>query len=145
MDGQHGRPWRILVVDDDTLQLGFLEALLEECGCHVLPASCLSEAVRLMDGDAKPQAALVDYRLHKGETGLMVIQELRQRCGYDVPVLILTAERSPDTLQRITASGVPFVNKPVDETWLCAKVAELRAGSGWSVGGDETASVVTAA
>jgi CheY-like chemotaxis protein len=127
MDRQRERygPLKILVVDDDKLLLSLLETFLEACGCDVLPASCLREAIILMDGVQKPDAALVDYRLQEDETGLMVIHELRQRCGWTTPAVILTAEVSLEALRGISDSGIRMVSKPINADTLHAVVAEM--------------------
>ncbi|HAV86715.1 MAG TPA: hybrid sensor histidine kinase/response regulator, partial [Pseudomonas sp.] len=56
---------------------------------------------------------LADYHLDHEVTGWEVAQALRERFARDIPVVMITADRSDECRQALQGFGVPVLNKPV--------------------------------
>lgn len=69
---------RLLVVDDDSQQLGLRKLLLEGSGHEVAVAEGAPEANRLLD-EFRPEVVVMDLRLPKLMDGLELIRSVHQR------------------------------------------------------------------
>ncbi|MGH0028194.1 MAG: ATP-binding protein [Myxococcota bacterium] len=111
---------RVLVVDDDPRVRAASLALLRSWGCETREAGGLREARAQLADAWEPELLLVDYELADGEDGLEVARGLRETLGRELYTAVATADRSPETVERIRAAGHPLLGKPV-------KPARLRA------------------
>jgi CheY-like chemotaxis protein len=68
---------------------------------------------------------LVDMRLDHGDDGVAAISRLRRQWGRDVPALILTGDTAIGTRERIAASGLPMLEKPVSALRLRSALTRL--------------------
>ena len=113
------RALTVLVVDNDSTIIEASEALFAGFGHRVLGARTIAEAMALA---GQADAALIDYDLDQGETGLTLIDRLRQ----DLPQLTLcmiSAAQDPTLRTALRLRGVPFYAKPVDPELLAAFLA----------------------
>lgn len=117
---------RILIVDDTSTNCILLEALLDEAGYpdsfSVLDPREAVEAFRRYS----PDLVLLDLHMPHLD-GLAVMAALRQEPGAElVPVLMLTADVSPDARQKALAAGIKdFLTKPFDETEVTLRIRNL--------------------
>ena len=120
MQGQIG----FLIENDENLRRA-MGQLLEKWGVDVLEASSGEEALALIDElGIAPDFMLIDQGLGTGISGLDVIAELRARFG-DLPLRLLTADRSATLRAQTEAAAVKMVLKPVDAQGLRAVMAEF--------------------
>lgn len=110
----------VLVIDNDPAILSGMEALLENWGLEVVTARDPAEACVAAALARRPAMAIVDYQLDDGLTGEQAIAALRARANFDLPAMVITADRSEETKARLNALALPILNKPV-------KPAQLRA------------------
>ncbi len=90
----------VLCVDNEPAILDGMRSLLENWHCKVLQASDTAQALAVMsEAGAAPDLILVDYHLAT-ETGIDCIGTIRARAGYDVPAILITADRSPGVEER---------------------------------------------
>ncbi|PWC54648.1 hypothetical protein TSO221_07570 [Azospirillum sp. TSO22-1] len=109
----------VVVVEDDSIVLTALEALLTEWGYGVLTASSGAEAVERIQADGRlPDVLVSDYRLRAGEVGTQAIRLIRQTCGHPIPGVLLTGETAGAALRDAAAEGLLVVHKPVLPTEL---------------------------
>jgi CheY-like chemotaxis protein len=102
-------PRRVLLVEDEYLLADDLRREIEAAGALVLgPVATVGEALRLLDGPDRPDAAVLDVNLG-GDSVFPVARALR-RLG--VPFVFLTGF-DPWALPRDFAD-VPHHEKPVD-------------------------------
>ena len=90
----------VLCVDNEPAILDGMRSLLENWHCKVLQASDAAQAFAVMsEAGAAPDLILVDYHL-AAETGIDCIGAIRAKAGYDVPAILITADRSPGVEER---------------------------------------------
>jgi len=105
----------VLVVDDDLEGLTAMTLLLTLKGCRVLAAGNSQEALQQVERMRGPPSLLVcDFALGPADTGLEVIERLRDEFNEDLPALLITGETSPAQVQLFARSGVEVLHKPVD-------------------------------
>jgi CheY-like chemotaxis protein len=109
------RSYRLLVVDDNEVNLEYMAAILANAGHRALTASNGAEALRLLER-TPPDAAILDIQM-PGMSGIELGRKIRGNPGgrYDprLPLVALTAF-DPEEVGR---SGVDFdgvFDKPVD-------------------------------
>jgi CheY-like chemotaxis protein len=115
----------VLVVDDDPDILQTLGLCLSTEGYRVLMAANGKEALDILDLE-RPSVILLDLMMPVMD-GWQFVAELEQRGRRDVPLLILSADRSVQGhAQQLRASG--HLAKPFDLEELLGKVHQLAAG-----------------
>ena len=127
---------RVLLVEDNEVNLELAVFLLEEAGFVVECARDLPEARRALQGPA-PDLVLMDMNL-KGADGLELVAELRADPRLrGLPVLALTAHAMRGDRERFLAAGCDgYLAKPIDVKSFVPEVARhLRRRSG--AGGEE--------
>jgi signal transduction histidine kinase/ActR/RegA family two-component response regulator len=123
-------PGRILLIDDDAEIRAAMTELLQAHGIDLEAVAGEAEAAALLaSGPAPFRALLCDYRLANGDNGLDVGQRLRARFDLAAPLMLVTGETAPERLQRVRASGVPVLFKPVEATALLRALADLAPGA----------------
>ncbi len=125
----------VAVIDDDAQVRESMSVLLRHWGCDVV-AGASAEDVLACAGSAAAQrlrAAVVDYQLRDGRTGIEAIQALRAVCGSALPALLVSGASSASMLAQVRASGCPWLSKPVAaarlRSWLVQAARELTASS----------------
>jgi two-component system, sensor histidine kinase len=119
----------MLVVDDDPAVRVGTRFVLEDRGARVSVAADPAEALASALAD-RPDAALVDLRLRRGDSGLQLALRLRERWPGLVLILI-SGDRTPDAVRAADAAGLPVLAKPIDAERL---VHALRQASGPTAG-----------
>jgi putative two-component system response regulator len=118
---------RILVVDDERVNVVLLERILEQDGYrNVKSITDPSEAAALYDR-FEPDLVLLDLHMPKLD-GFAVMQLLEGRIPSDtfLPILILTADIRPEIKRRALAAGAKdFVTKPFDRTEVLLRIQNL--------------------
>ena len=115
----------MLVVDDDPDILQTLALCLSTEGYRVLMAANGQEALRVLDRE-KPSVILLDLMMPVMD-GWQFVAELEHRGRRDVPLLILSADRSVQGhAEQLRANG--HLAKPFDLDELLGKVQQLSTG-----------------
>ncbi len=117
----------VLVVDDEAAEVRLLEFLLQAAGvAHVHgitdPRQAVSRCLEL-----RPDLVLLDLRMHPVD-GFVVMEALRAALGEEefLPVLVLTADTTPEVKKRVLAAGAKdFLTKPFDRTEVLLRVRNL--------------------
>ncbi|SDN80718.1 NahK/ErcS family hybrid sensor histidine kinase/response regulator [Vreelandella arcis] len=105
---------RIVCIDNETLILEGMTAMLTGWGCEVFTATSIGGAksiLRNMDGD--PDAILADYHLDNEVTGLMALEALSERLEGAVPGIVITADRTEGVAEQVKRGGYQLLLKPV--------------------------------
>ena len=118
---------RILVVDDERVNVVLLERILEQDGyTNVRSTTDAYEAANLYD-EYEPDLVLLDLHM-PGLDGFAVMELLEQRISSDMflPILILTADIRPEIKRRALSAGAKdFVTKPFDRTEVLLRIQNL--------------------
>lgn len=117
----------ILVEDNDGVRLA-TELFLKLEGHETLSAPSLADAERLLENLQPGDVVIADYHLDEKNTGLDMLMRLRERCGYDVPGVVLSGDL-PSILRSIKTpvTACRFLSKPVDTAALLQAIDELSA------------------
>ena len=120
---------RVLIVDDEPLNLELLRQELEDLGHEVHEARTGEEALRRAN-EHPPDVILLDIMM-PGMDGFEVCRRLKATDGTrDVPVIFMTALSDiADKVAAFQAGGVDYVTKPFQVEEVLARVgthAELR-------------------
>ncbi|MCU1716203.1 NahK/ErcS family hybrid sensor histidine kinase/response regulator [Pseudomonas sp. 5P_3.1_Bac2] len=119
-NGQALAGTQVLCIDNEASILTGMRSLLSRWGCQVWTARNREECEQLLQGNALPQLALVDYHLDDGETGTELMAWLRTRLDCPLPGVVISADGRPELIAQVHAAGLDFLPKPV-------KPAALRA------------------
>lgn len=112
---------RILVVENDPSTADALKRLLHNWDAQVLVYRDLAGvAAGRNAGDAPPDLLILDYHLDDGACGLDVADYLRSLSPAPLPVIVTTADHSPEIEMRAAEIGAELVHKPI-------KPAQLRS------------------
>lgn len=106
-------PRRILVVEDNPLNLKLVRDVLQVAGYHVIEAQSGEEGLRIAAEDP-PDLVLMDLQL-PGIDGTETLRRLRQgTLGADVPVVAVTAFAMAEDRERASQAGFDgYVEKPI--------------------------------
>jgi PAS domain S-box-containing protein len=121
---------RVLMVEDNPVNMLIGVATLERWGARVTQAHDGPEALAAIDAAAEPfDAVLMDVQM-PGMSGHETTRALRQRRGgQGVPVIALTAAALVSEREQAMASGMDdFLTKPIDADRLLATLLRWRQG-----------------
>jgi CheY-like chemotaxis protein/anti-sigma regulatory factor (Ser/Thr protein kinase) len=114
---------RVLVVDDEREVAEATRLLLELEGYEVCIASSQSEALERACAHS-PDLIVSDYHLRGGETGMNVVNSVRERLGEIVPVIFVTGDTAKAAVTDSKIGNAKLLNKPVRADELIAAVRD---------------------
>jgi DNA-binding response OmpR family regulator len=119
---------QILVIEDDTLLRDAVDVILSQAGFVVNGVGTAEDGLALLTR-WRVDLILLDIRL-PGIGGVEALGRLR-RAGHAMPVLMMTADSSAATVQRVMAAGGNgYVLKPFDPDTLLKRVKKALASPG---------------
>lgn len=118
---------RILVVDDEPGNCLLLRAILEEAGYDQIHTISDSRQTEEQCRNWKPDLILLDLMMpHLDGFQVMECLTALPDSGPFLPVLVLTADVSPQTRQRALSQGAhDFLTKPFDHTEVLLRIGNL--------------------
>jgi len=113
---------KILIVDDTTELLFFLDYIFQRNGFEVVTAANGKDAIRIAK-ETNPDVLLVDVMM-PGIDGLEVCRQLRQDADmHDVPILLYSAAVGEEIRQKSLEAGAnEFLGKTINHEELVTKV-----------------------
>ncbi|WP_233873017.1 response regulator [Paraburkholderia adhaesiva] len=115
-------PQRVLVVDDDTMNLRFAARLLRDLGYSGALASDGHKALRLID-EQPFDLVLLDINM-PGMNGQDTLKALRARPGKRLPVLMVSGHGDDDTVRHFSSLGADgLLLKPLAAVQLRQAIA----------------------
>jgi signal transduction histidine kinase/DNA-binding NarL/FixJ family response regulator len=119
---------KVLVVDDDTVNILVAQALLDQLGHHSMVRQDGASALALLDHESF-DAILLDIAM-PGEDGVSIAKKIRARggdCGR-IPILAMTAKVMAESVESYKAVGMNgVVPKPIILDQLERALAEISA------------------
>jgi CheY-like chemotaxis protein len=118
-------PRRILVVEDNDMNMQLVEFLLEEGGYDIVKATSGEEALQLTraaNGET-PDLILMDIHL-PGMDGLSVVRAMKEDARTArIPILALTAHAMRGDRDRFLEAGCDgYISKPIDVKTFVASI-----------------------
>jgi DNA-binding NtrC family response regulator len=111
---------RILIVDDEPLNLDLLDQELADLGHGTIRAADGTEALLKLE-TVNPELVLLDYQM-PGMNGIEVLREIRKR-DKNTPVVIITAYGTIErAVEAVKAGAEDFITKPFDPDHLALVV-----------------------
>ncbi|MCY7295903.1 PAS domain-containing hybrid sensor histidine kinase/response regulator [Alteromonas sp. a30] len=110
---------QVLCIDDEQQNLNAMKTLLSKWGMKVECVTNKSHALQAVDRQ-QPNVLLVDYQLANDENGIDIILTIRQQCEYNIPAILVTANRQEEVVQRAADNNIHYLTKPL-------KPAKLRS------------------
>ena len=117
---------QILIAEDDVITRRTLEALLAKWGYAVIVVRDGVEAWKILQGDAAPRLAILDWMMPRLD-GIQICRQVRQRAADPyVYILLLTAKgNQEDVINGLEAGADDYLTKPFHALELKAR---LRSG-----------------
>lgn len=109
---RHG-PIYVLLVEDDASVRDATRLLLKSEGYEVTVAASLTEALERGSAMPKLDLLLTDYHLREGETGMQVIEALREKLGQAVKAVLITGDTSSAVHDLRVDPYVRVASKPI--------------------------------
>ena len=121
---------RIAWIEDDHERIGSLMALLKKDGHTILPFSSRQEVEEQVETICSCDAIVLDIILPQVEDdpylGLSVLEQLREKHGYQGPVVVCSRVQNPVVLHRLGELGVTeILLKPVRPSLLYDAVTRV--------------------
>jgi len=119
---------RILIVDDNPINLKLACDVLDSYGYSIMRASDAEQAIALLEGET-PDLVLMDIAL-PGMDGLTLTRKLKADPRFrDLPIVALTASTMKgDDTKAFDAGCDGHISKPIDTRRLAAQVEEFLRG-----------------
>jgi DNA-binding NtrC family response regulator len=125
-NGRHiGPALKVLIVDDDRMQLEALRIALGLRGHECLDVSNVEDAYTLMHSWQGESVDLILSDMSMpGGSGLELARRMRNlRPG--LPIIVITGLRSSPSLETVKKMGIPILQKPFDPERLYATIQSL--------------------
>jgi CheY-like chemotaxis protein len=106
---------RVLVVEDNDMNMQLVEYLLEEGGYQIIKAASGEDALSIARGGEPVDLILMDIHL-PGIDGLSVVREMKtDERTKAIPILALTAHAMRGDRDRFLEAGCDgYISKPID-------------------------------
>ena len=106
---------RVLVVEDNDMNMQLVEYLLEEGGYQIVKAASGEDALSIARGGEPVDLILMDIHL-PGIDGLSVVREMKTDARTKaIPILALTAHAMRGDRDRFLEAGCDgYISKPID-------------------------------
>jgi DNA-binding response OmpR family regulator len=126
LNGRRSTEASILIVDDDATNVALLDRLLRRAGFGNLFETTDPRLALGLFRSKQPDLVLLDLGMPHLD-GFALIAELRSsEDGAGVPILVVTADASPESRERAIELGAQdLVTKPIDTTDLLGRVTAL--------------------
>ncbi|MFT5162516.1 MAG: CheY-like chemotaxis protein/anti-sigma regulatory factor (Ser/Thr protein kinase) [Alteromonadaceae bacterium] len=121
--GQEKRPFEILIVDDNPVNIDLLRCYLSTQGYSISAVTSGDKALKLIDR-VKPDLILLDVMMPDID-GYETCRRLKSnRDTETIPVIFVTAKTEPEDIhQGFEAGGSDYITKPAQQDEVLARVA----------------------
>lgn len=117
---------KILIVDDEPINIRVLNGLLKYENYNIITAVCGEEAIKIIDSNRDLDLVILDMML-PDMLGYEICTLIRERYSlFDLPILIMTADsRAESMIVSFECGANDYVRKPFDRIELLARVKTL--------------------
>jgi signal transduction histidine kinase/CheY-like chemotaxis protein len=118
----------VAVVDDDPCAVDAMSALFETWGARVAGGGNLAEVLEALGrAERYPDLVVADLRLAQGDSGVAVVDRLRDELGLVLPALLISGDTSTAAERDARNAGLMLLGKPVVPAVLHAATLGLLA------------------
>ncbi|WP_417550580.1 ATP-binding protein [Methylophaga sp.] len=123
----YAKALNILIAEDNLVNQQVLEGILRHAGHNVLLASSGEQALDILSQQIDSIEMLILDMNMPDFSGPEVIRAMRYMdTGHDIPIIILTADATPQAKQRCMEAGAnEFLTKPINSRSLLESIARL--------------------
>ena len=115
----------IIIVDDEKANVRLLEMVLQEAGYRNVYSTLDARETRALVDRVRPDLLLLDLSMPH-MSGFEVMQQLAAEGENGVPIVVLTADKMPQTRHRALQQGArDFLTKPLDQTEVLLRIDNL--------------------
>lgn len=114
---------QVLCIDNEATILTGMQSLLSRWQCNVAVARDRQEVQAVLDSGFMPELVLADYHLDNGDTGLELMNWLREKVNPDLPGVVISADGRNELITRIRLHGLDYLPKPVKPAALRALIS----------------------
>ncbi|MCV6621376.1 MAG: hybrid sensor histidine kinase/response regulator [Cellvibrionaceae bacterium] len=107
---------KVLLIDDNIQVSRATQALLENMDFSVVLAENKEQAIKHWEHQSV-DFVIADLRLRQQETGIDIIQELRQQ-KHNLPALLVSGDTAPERLQQAKDAAIKLLHKPLASSSL---------------------------
>jgi len=119
----------VVVIDNEALMLKAISAQLQEWGCQVLSVTDQHNLDNAVTQQAfTPSIIISDYHLDDNKNGVELVQNSVQHYGWQVPVIICSADPSEQVRERTSHAKFYFMRKPIKALALKKLMRQLLNG-----------------
>lgn len=106
----------VWVIDDEHDILDATTVWLCDAGFSVMTADSVDAVQRLLASQASstgPDIIVCDYRLRGAVNGIQLIYKIRDRCGRNIPAILITGDTGPEAMRDLSQNPFVVLHKPV--------------------------------
>lgn len=123
------RPEKVLIVDDNPIDIKFLKNVLESINFLTVTASNGEEALKIAIQE-KPDIIITDYLMPEMDGKVLVTKLKSQLATRFIPIIVLTARDEVEAEVEVFSAGAnDYLTKPVNPKRLIARINRLLSRS----------------
>ena len=116
----------VWLVDNDVAVLDSMHELLSQWGCVLTTGKDLRHIEQQHATSPAVQVLIVDYHLDDHHNGLEIAAQVTEQYGAALPVIVITADRSPEVRQHCQQHGYQLLHKPIKPLQLRMALRQRR-------------------
>ncbi|MBB6733115.1 HD domain-containing phosphohydrolase [Cohnella zeiphila] len=127
MDNEWRKQARFLIVDDQEVNIALLERILRRAGFDSIYSTTNPRDFGRLYREVEPDLVMIDLHM-PGVDGFDLLRQLGERGedGYYVPVVVLTADVTPEARKEALLLGAnDFLTKPLDRAEVTLRIQNL--------------------
>lgn len=114
---------KVLYIDDDTMQLAYMEKILTEWGLETIPVASKEEAFEYLDEyPGELDIIISDYHIAENLNGVEIINQIRKSGNKEISAFIVTSDRTEEVAENIHNNKIRFINKPINKNELLEEI-----------------------
>lgn len=118
-----GSGWALLV-DDNPQVLTFYARAAQALNLEYQMAHSKLEAVNIIEENGTPAIVISDLRLESAESGFELIKHIREFCGANVPILVVSGTTDREYVKKALAYGADaYLTKPLGRKKLFSEIS----------------------
>jgi PAS domain S-box-containing protein len=118
----------VLLVEDDARVRNASRMFLKAEGFDVVATSSFDEALAAVQSRKDFRLLITDYHLGRGQTGVQVIEAVRQKLGRPLPAILVTGDTSSAMRELRADAFLRTASKPINPDELLKLVRDLSPG-----------------